>query len=522
MEDSAQQVALMRYRIIAPFLDPKFCGGTKKEMYNRLANTIYTHPVTQKQVQFRPETIRGWLKIYKKTGFDGLKSKSRSDKEKVKAIAEGLLQDAINLKLEHPGRTIDAIIAILERAGKAQKGEIKRSTLHRAFQKRKLNIRKLKSTAVFGRFEAEMANDVWQSDIMFGPKLPDLDNSGKFFTPQLVAFIDDHSRLILHAQFYYHGKTHHLTHCFRKAIQKRGIPKLVYVDNGAVFSSLHFESICAYLGIRLKFTRPYSPEGKGKIEKFFSYVRSSFLVEVEATRIQTLDQLNQAFFAWVEMHYHRKIHDGIQESPLDRFSRHLSSLKSAAEDVLELAFMIKEKRKVAKDCTFKLLSTVYEVMPALVHQEITLHYHPDNFDSVRVFLAGEFFQVAHPIRISDHVLPKSQLPMPLQVTTSFNDLNELIKAHQSQKNDSVLGPEIVPVPSDNRFTATQFFAILADHSLYPDDIEKRSIKKFFDDFGPIHNPFAQKMLQTTLNRVGTSKHISFYLDILKQGHSHAA
>ncbi|MFC1616831.1 DDE-type integrase/transposase/recombinase [Candidatus Margulisiibacteriota bacterium] len=511
------EVALMRYQLISPLLDPDLKRGERSVLLRNLAKKRIEHPNTKELVKFQAETIRHWVKQYRKNGFSGLCSKLRSDKDTVKAIPTEVAAEAINLKLENPSRTIDGIISILETSGKIEAGIIKRSTLHRLFQKRKINIRKLKPSAVFGRFEAELPNDLWQSDLLFGPKLPDTNRPGKFFTAQLYAFIDDHSRIIPHGQFYHHSRTSHLEHCFRKSLQKRGVPKVVYVDNGAVYKSNQLASICAHLGIRLKFTKPYSPEGKGKIEKFFSYVRSSFLTEVESGNIQTLEQLNQAFWAWLEVHYHRRIHGSTKQSPLERFSTHLDKIKFADERELYTAFLIKENKKIHKDRTFQLKNRYYEVLPALVNQETSVFYDPDNLDEVRVYLAGEFFQVAKPIRLHSKAAPKIQLPLPTPVKTDFNHLAELVQKHTKIKDDLILGPEIVPVPNDNRFTKRDFLEILKKAGFHLDKFEEKEIKSFFDQFGSINNSFAKKCLKITIEQVGIQKHISFYLDILKGG-----
>lgn len=515
------EVALMRYQLISPLLDPDLKRGERMMLFNRVSEKWMHHPNTKEMVKFKAETIRHWVKQYKKNGFAGLCSKLRSDKDSVKAIPTEIAQEAINLKLENPARTIDGIISILETSGKVEVGIVKRSTLHRLFQRRKINIRKLKPSAVFGRFEAELANDLWQSDLLFGPKLPDLSRPRKFFTAQLYAFIDDHSRIIAHGQFYQHSRTSHLEHCFRKSLQKRGVPKVVYVDNGSAYKSNQLASICAHLGIRLKFTKPYSPEGKGKIEKFFSYVRSSFLTEVESANIQTLEQLNQAFWAWLEVHYHRRIHASTKQSPLERFSAHLDKIKFADERELYTAFLIKETKKVHKDRTFQLKNHYYEVLPALVNQEISVFYDPDNLDEVRIYLAGEFFQVARPIRIHSKAAPKIQLPLPTPVKTDFNHLKELVQKHTKSKNDLIFGPEIVPIPNDNRFTKRDFLKILEKAGFHLDKFEEKEINKFFDQFSPIKNSFASKCLKMIIQQFGTQKHISFYLDILKGGINNA-
>lgn len=71
------------------------------------------------------------------------------------------------------------------------------------------------------------------------------------------------------------------TDCLRKALAKRGLPRKLYVDNGAAFRSHHLENITASLGIALIHSKPYQPEGGGKIERFFRTVRTQFLIRIE-------------------------------------------------------------------------------------------------------------------------------------------------------------------------------------------------------------------------------------------------
>ncbi|NIV95409.1 integrase, partial [candidate division KSB1 bacterium] len=64
-----------------------------------------------------------------------------------------------------------------------------------------------------------------------------------------MATLDDFSRLIPHAEFYWHEKLPHLESTLQKAILKRGIPHVLYVDNGQIFSAHQINIICAELGI---------------------------------------------------------------------------------------------------------------------------------------------------------------------------------------------------------------------------------------------------------------------------------
>ena len=122
-----------------------------------------------------------------------------------------------------------------------------------------------------------MTNDLWQSDCMHGPQVL---HEGKMRKTYLFALIDDHSRLIPHGQFYLAENLDNYLNCLWTALQKRGLPRKLYVDNGPSFRAHRLQLGCASLEIGLTFARPYRPQGKGKIERFFRTVRSQFLPEL--------------------------------------------------------------------------------------------------------------------------------------------------------------------------------------------------------------------------------------------------
>ena len=120
------------------------------------------------------------------------------------------------------------------------------------------------------KFEAELPNDMWQSDVMHGPLIA-VGNKMKKARPA-----DDHSRLITHGEFYLSEGIGSYVDALEKALLRRGLPRKLYVDNGPAFRSLHLEHIAASLGIALIHSRPYKPQGKGKIERF--NVKSAIMV----------------------------------------------------------------------------------------------------------------------------------------------------------------------------------------------------------------------------------------------------
>jgi transposase InsO family protein len=80
----------------------------------------------------------------------------------------------------------------------------------------------------------------------------------------LFLLVDDYSRMLIHARWVTDQNTRAGQDVLRAAIQRRGLPEQLHVDNGAPFSNAALERSCAVLGIRLIHSRPYSPQGRGK------------------------------------------------------------------------------------------------------------------------------------------------------------------------------------------------------------------------------------------------------------------
>ena len=105
------------------------------------------------------------------------------------------------------------------------------------------------------------------------------------------------------------------------AILRRGLPDQLYVDNGAAFAGHELGRSCAILGIRLLHSRPYAPQGRGKLERLNRVVRERFLLEAEQVGIATFDDLNDRFLAWTERYLNFRRHAETGQSPLERFQK---------------------------------------------------------------------------------------------------------------------------------------------------------------------------------------------------------
>ncbi len=250
------------------------------------------------------------------------------------------------------------------------------STVYRFLHQHNLMASQMKKPVDRRKFEAELPNDLWQSDVMHGPKV---DVDGKMRKTYLIAIIDDHSRLIVQARFYLSEKLSSYLDAFENAIAARGLPRKLYVDNGAAFRSRHLEYITASLSISLIHAKPYTPQGKGKIERWFKTVRGSFLPLFKGTG---LTQLNDALTRWVRNGYNKKIHSATGQTPFERFTGKMHCLRSAPVNLKD-HFRKVARRTVSKDRSVTLNGRLYEAPVALIGKRVELLYHgsqPENLE----------------------------------------------------------------------------------------------------------------------------------------------
>ena len=243
------------------------------------------------------------------------------------------------------------------------------------------------------RFEAELPNDLWQGDCMHGPRVI---VEGKLLKSFLFAMIDDHSRLIPHAQFYLRENIESFRDCLVQALEKRGLPRRLFLDNGPSFRSHSLKYGCARVGIALLHTQPYSPESKGKIERWYRTVRMQFLPTL-AQQI-TLEQLNRRLWRWVEEEYHHSVHSSTAQKPLQRYLDHLQALRAAPKDLRDY-FRTPVRRKVDKVRTVSLNGTLYEAPQGLIGRTVTLLYHKHDPSRIEVFCDERSYGFLTPLNL---------------------------------------------------------------------------------------------------------------------------
>lgn len=405
-EERRRQVALFRYGLIADLvhLSPHHRGLYK--LLDDKAGRDYEIPGSPRR-RVAPETIRGWLRHYRTSGFDGLVPKVRSDVGSARTIPTAVVDLLCELKDAEPDLSIPLVI----KKARSEHGaivtdevELPPSTVHRLLARRGLTKKKRKdddggSSKDRRRFEYDAANELWMSDVMHGPRIR---ANGRLRQTYLIAFLDDATRMIPHATFTFSEGTAAFLPAFEHAIRRRGIPKRLYVDNGSAYRSHHLSLVCAKLGVALIHARPYSPQGKGKMERWFRTVRMQLLPTMDAAAPLTLDAMNRLLAAWVEGEYHHAPHRGLGgETPADRWARTSADVKMPDSDVGS-CFLFDQKRKVARDRTVTLDGVAFEVDAALVGQAVLLRFDPSRAPAkrtVEVWHQGKRIEIARRVDV---------------------------------------------------------------------------------------------------------------------------
>jgi hypothetical protein len=247
------------------------------------------------------------------------------------------------------------------------------------------------------RFTFALANDLWMSDVMHGPSVLDEEDRRRHKT-YLIALLDDATRVVPYAAFARSENITAFLPVFARAIQRRGVPSRLYVDNGAAYRARHLALVCAKLGVTLIHARPYQPQAKGKIERFFRTCRAQLLSTLVSADMSSLESLNRRLWAWLEDEYHESPHRGLEgETPLARWAATAGGL-ALPPDHLDELFLFEEKRKVHKDRTVSLRGVVYEVDASLVDETVTLRYDPARATrGVTVIFRDKVVDVAKPV-----------------------------------------------------------------------------------------------------------------------------
>jgi len=390
-EDKLQQIILFRYSLIAPAVTDTFEAPSLAQYFRNIAAKKHKDP-DGKYVTVTYHSLERWFYSYKRSGLAGITPKARNDIGKSRALPENAINKIHALKEEFPYITGKAIYNKLIEEGVIKTTETSLATVHRyirgkAFSFHPENVREMKT------FEMEFANDCWQADTSHGPVIK---LSGKKTQTFLILFLDDASRLILHAQFYLNDNAVNMQDSFKQAIAKAGIPKKLFVDNGKSFDNLQLGLICASLGIVLIHSRPYTATSRGKVERVFRTIKDGWMNSVDWNMFSSLEAVNDSLAVFLSEKYTNNIHSSLNLSPKERFLRDYAKIRHVPIEELDFHFLHRKECRVTNTATIKLFGTEYETPQQYIGTKIKVRYLPT--DMSELFIFSDDSKLLHTIR----------------------------------------------------------------------------------------------------------------------------
>jgi transposase InsO family protein len=326
------------------------------------------------------ETIRKWLYRFRAGGLNGLKDQSCGMKEP--DVGEQLELAILKLRQDYPRWTIQLILQTLQKQRVWNGRQPSQATIYRWCKFRGL-LRVAKDNANDVRaFEFKNFGDLWLSDFMHGPRVL---HEGRKRKTYLLAIMDDASRYVVAANFHLAESVETLMINMRTSIQRFGLPMRFYTDNGASYRSQILRQLGQRFNIAMPHTPPYTPQGRGKIERFFRTVREQLMAKTDE---KTLSGLNRKLHEWLAT-YHNKPHAGIEmQSPFAKRSIIQNSCRALPPATnIDSMFMQQRSCRVYKDGTIRLQRMIFETPQAVKGGRTEVFYYP--WDLTQVFYSEQ-------------------------------------------------------------------------------------------------------------------------------------
>jgi transposase InsO family protein len=192
----------------------------------------------------------------------------------------------------------------------------------------------------------------------------------------------------------------------RDAMQRFGSPITLYTDNGADFLSNDVQGLLVVAGVAHSKTRPYEPEGRGKIERAFGTLKNRLLRNIPGYRgkdcsyqwgdddLLTLPDLERQLLARVVEYERKQPHSETKRCPeemfeSDRLANSTVYTPGTQEALLSLLLIARVKR-TAGGVKFEGRTYDSEHLGIVQHgRDVTLHYDPADPRTVHFSLPGK-------------------------------------------------------------------------------------------------------------------------------------
>lgn len=360
-KDHAEAIALFRSEIIGALTRRELDRGELREELTRLAQRRYRAPGAKTTRRYAASTLERWLYRYKKGGLEALRPEPRSDRGRARELTAEQRELLLDIRREHRAASVPLILRTLVAEGRLQRGAVSSATVRRLYAEHGLD--RIASRDGDGpktrlSWQAEHPGALWHGDVCHGPGL----KVGKETRPlRIHALLDDASRYVVALEALHQEREIDMLRLTVRALRRHGCPDALYLDNGSTYRGDTLRVACGRLGITLMHARPYDPQARGKMERFWRTLREQCLRFI--SQDATLHDVNVRLWSWLGQHYHTAPHAGLMGrcpsaawEPAEK-----RAIDPIDDQRLRDAMTVRERRRVRRDTTLTIEGLEFEL-----------------------------------------------------------------------------------------------------------------------------------------------------------------
>ncbi|XXY13608.1 DDE-type integrase/transposase/recombinase [Sorangium sp. So ce216] len=358
-KDHAEEIAIFRHGVIGQICARDLEHGDLAEALRTLSIQRLRPPGSACTRSFSIPTLERWLYAYRRRGLEGLRPRARRDRGRGRELDPVLRQLLCDIRREHPDASVPLILRTLRADGRLC-ATVSASTVRRLFRQEgldKVPLRDGKGPTTRLKWQADHPDALWHGDVCHGPTLH---LAGRRVTVRIHALLDDASRFILVISVESDEKEDTMLRLLVRALRLYGVPSALYLDNGATYRGDALRLFCSRLGITLLHARPYDPQARGKMERFWRTLRENVLDHLGS--ITSLEDISSRIQAFVDVHYHPSPHAGLMgRAPGLVYAPGQREIDPLSEARLREALTLRQRRRVRRDTTVSVRGRLYEL-----------------------------------------------------------------------------------------------------------------------------------------------------------------
>lgn len=355
-----EAVAVFRHGLLGALTQARMDRGQLHAALEHLALQRFVPPGAKTTKRYSVATLERWYYAFKRRGLPGLLPRPRKDKGRAKALSPELRQLLCDIRREHPSASSKLIVRTLVADGRMDTGATSVTTVRRLFRDAGLDRvapRDERGAKTRLRWQAERPMALWHGDVCYGPALS---INGKSRPVRIHALLDDASRYVVALEAHHTEREIDMLGLFVRALRRHGKPDALYLDNGSTYRGDTLATACARLGITLLHAKPYDPQARGKMERFWRTAREGCIDFFGS--LTSVHEVNVRLWAFLDQHYHGAPHAGLfGQSPGAVFKSSPPSPEGWDESSVREALTTRVRRRVRRDTTVSIGGKDYEL-----------------------------------------------------------------------------------------------------------------------------------------------------------------